>query len=121
MCIRDSLIEAGADIFLMPSRFEPCGLNQMYSQRYGTIPLVRKTGGLADTVVDTLPESLANHSATGIVFKEANSGALLEAIKRAMLLYSNHDTWRQMQTNAMNKDFSWRNSAAQYLALYNSI
>lgn len=115
------LIEAGSDVFLMPSRFEPCGLNQMYSQRYGTIPLVRKTGGLADTVVDTLPDSLANHSATGIVFKEANSGALLEAIKRAMLLYSNHDTWRQMQTNAMNKDFSWRNSAAQYLALYNSI
>jgi starch synthase len=115
------LIEAGSDIFLMPSRFEPCGLNQMYSQRYGTIPIVRKTGGLADTVIDTLPESLSNHSATGIVFKEANAGALLEAIKRAMLLYHNHHTWRQMQTNAMHRDFSWRNSAEQYSALYHSI
>lgn len=115
------LIEAGADVFLMPSRFEPCGLNQMYSQRYGTIPIVRKTGGLADTVVDTLPESLVNHSATGIMFKEAHAGALLEAIKRAMLLYSNHDIWQQMQTNAMHRDFSWRSSAEQYLALYDSI
>ncbi|MDO9214038.1 MAG: glycogen synthase GlgA [Methylococcales bacterium] len=115
------LIEAGSDVFLMPSRFEPCGLNQMYSQRYGTIPIVRKTGGLADTVVDTLPESLANHSATGIVFKEAHAGALLEAIKRTLLLYSNHATWQQMQTNAMHKDFSWHRSAEQYLALYNSI
>lgn len=115
------LIEAGADVFLMPSRFEPCGLNQMYSQRYGTIPIVRKTGGLADTVVDTLPESLANQSATGIVFKEAHAGALLEAIKRTMLLHSNHAMWQQMQTNAMHKDFSWHRSAEQYLALYNSI
>lgn len=115
------LIEAGSDVFLMPSRFEPCGLNQMYSQRYGTIPIVRKTGGLADTVVDTLPESLANHSATGIVFKEAHAGALLEAIKRTLLLYSNHAAWQQMQTNAMHKDFSWHRSAEQYLALYNSI
>jgi len=115
------LIEAGSDVFLMPSRFEPCGLNQMYSQRYGTIPIVRKTGGLADTVVDTLPESLANHSATGIIFKEAHAGALLEAIKRAMLLYSNHTTWQQMQINAMHRDFSWRSSAEQYLALYDSI
>jgi len=115
------LIEAGSDVFLMPSRFEPCGLNQMYSQRYGTIPIVRKTGGLADTVVDALPESLANHSATGIVFQEAHAGALLEAIKRALLLYSNHAAWQQMQTNAMRKDFSWHRSAEQYLALYDSI
>jgi starch synthase len=68
-----------------------------------------------------LPESLANHSATGIVFKEANSGALLEAIKRSILLYHNHHTWRQMQTNAMHRDFSWRNSAEQYSELYHSI
>ena len=115
------LIEAGADIFLMPSRFEPCGLNQMYSQHYGTIPIVRQTGGLADTVVDTLPETISNHSASGIVFKDAHSGALLEAIKRAMLLYDNHSLWRQLQTNAMNKNFSWRNSAEQYLSLYYSI
>jgi starch synthase len=115
------LIEAGADVFLMPSRFEPCGLNQMYSQRYGTIPIVRKTGGLADTVVDTLPETLRNHTASGVVFKEATAGALLEAIKRTMLLYDNQHIWRQIQTNAMHKDFSWRNSAEQYLELYYSI
>jgi starch synthase len=102
----------------MPSRFEPCGLNQMYSQRYGTIPVVRKTGGLADTVIDTLPETLANHSATGIVFNEASTGALLEAIKRTLILYNHKDWWHNMQSNAMNKDFSWRRSAEQYLALY---
>ena len=115
------LIEAGADIFLMPSRFEPCGLNQMYSQRYGTIPVVRKTGGLADTVVDTLPETIANKTATGIVFNEASPGTLLEAIKRAMILYSSPAIWKQLQTNGMKKDFSWQLSAKQYLALYRSI
>lgn len=115
------LIEAGVDSFLMPSRFEPCGLNQMYSQRYGTIPIVRKTGGLADTVVDTLPETLAQHTASGIVFNEASSGSLLEAIKRTMVLYSLPDAWKKMQINAMNKDFSWQNSAEQYLALYENL
>jgi starch synthase len=115
------LIEAGADIFLMPSRFEPCGLNQMYSQRYGTIPIVRKTGGLADTVVDILPETLANHTASGVIFNEASSSSLLEAIKRAMILYSFPDTWRKIQTNAMKKDFSWQRSAEQYLALYENL
>jgi starch synthase len=115
------LIEAGADSFLMPSRFEPCGLNQMYSQRYGTIPIVRKTGGLADTVVDALPETLADNTATGIVFNEATPGSLLEAIKRAMILYSFPPTWRKLQTTAMKKDFSWKHSAEQYLALYQSI
>ena len=115
------LIEAGIDVFLMPSRFEPCGLNQMYSQRYGTIPVVRKTGGLADTVVDTLSTSLADDSATGIVFKEAHAGALLEAFKRTTLLYSDQQIWQQIQTNAMHRDFSWRNSAKQYLELYHNI
>jgi len=115
------LIEAGADIFLMPSRFEPCGLNQMYSQRYGTIPIVRKTGGLADTVVDALPETLANHTASGIIFNEASSGSLLEAIKRTLILYHSPDTWKKMQNNAMKKDFSWQRSAEQYLALYENL
>jgi len=115
------LIEAGADVFLMPSRFEPCGLNQMYSQRYGTVPIVRKTGGLADTVVDTLPETLAMQTASGIIFNEANSSSLLEAIKRAMILYSLPDAWKKIQTNAMKKDFSWQRSAEQYLALYENL
>lgn len=115
------LIEAGADIFLMPSRFEPCGLNQMYSQRYGTIPIVRKTGGLADTVVDSTPETLANNTATGVVFTEASAGALMEAIKRTLILHSNAEAWKKMQLNGMLADFSWRHSAEQYLALYRSI
>lgn len=114
-------IEAGVDIFLMPSRFEPCGLNQMYSQRYGTIPIVRETGGLADTIEDALPKSLSRNTATGVSFKEASAGALLEAIKRAMLLYNDKKTWRRIQTAAMEKDFSWENSAKQYLALYQEI
>jgi starch synthase len=112
------LIEAGADVFLMPSRFEPCGLNQMYSQRYGTLPLVRRTGGLADTVVDAVPQTINNNSATGIVFDDATPGSLLEAVKRAAILYGNSKTWNKMQVNGMNKDFSWEQSARQYLDLY---
>lgn len=114
-------IEAGADVFLMPSRFEPCGLNQMYSQRYGTLPIVRNTGGLADTVIDTLPETLANQTATGFVFDAEHSGALFETVKRAVLLHKLPDIWRQLQINAMSHDFSWHSSAEQYLALYESI
>jgi starch synthase len=115
------LIEAGADIFMMPSRFEPCGLNQMYSLRYGTIPIVRKTGGLADTVTDTMPITLADNSATGIVFDDPNSGALLEATKRALLLFNDKKTWRAIQKNAMQQNLSWQNSAQQYLSLYESL
>lgn len=114
-------IEAGADMFLMPSRFEPCGLNQMYSQRYGTLPIVRKTGGLADTVVDALPGSIKNGTASGFVFKDASPGALMETIKRSLVLHANRPLWEQLQRNAMNKDFSWENSAKQYLALYSEI
>jgi starch synthase len=115
------LIEAGADIFFMPSRFEPCGLNQMYSLIYGTIPIVRKTGGLADTVIDAIPTTIKNKSANGIVFKEATAGALLEAVKRALLLFDNKKTWKNLQQSAMKQDLSWRHSAQQYLQLYESI
>lgn len=115
------LIEAGSDIFLMPSRFEPCGLNQMYSQRYGTLPIVRKTGGLADTVVDSLPQTVADRTATGFVFNEASSSSLLEAIKRATILFTDQKAWATIQANAMTKDFSWRHSAEQYLSLYRSL
>jgi starch synthase len=115
------LIEAGADIFLMPSRFEPCGLNQMYSQRYGTIPIVRKTGGLADTVVDSLPHTLADNTATGIVFNEASASALMEAVKRSLILYYNHEAWKKMQVNGMQKDFSWQQSGRHYLDLYQNL
>jgi len=115
------LLEAGADIFLMPSRFEPCGLNQLYSQRYGTIPIVRKTGGLADTVVDALPEALSNNTATGFVFNEATSGALMETIKRALIVYSQTETWKQLQASGMQKDYSWNKSAKEYMALYEQL
>lgn len=115
------LIEAGSDVFLMPSQFEPCGLNQMYSQRYGTLPIVRNTGGLADTVVDTLPHTLANNTATGFVFDAVNPSALLETIKRALLLYNDPKNWAKAQINAMRQDFSWQQSAKQYLELYDNM
>ena len=115
------LLEAGADIFLMPSRFEPCGLNQLYSQRYGAVPLVRRTGGLADTVIDALPETLDNKTATGFVFNEATSGTLMETIKRALIVYSQPETWKQLQTSGMQKDYSWNKSAKEYNALYQQL
>ncbi len=115
------LIEAGADIFLMPSRYEPCGLNQMYSQIYGTIPLVSKVGGLVDTVVDALPHTLSNNTATGIVFDGALAGTLIEAIKRALMLYNQPKTWKQMQITGMQQDFSWKHSAEQYRGLYDQL
>jgi starch synthase len=115
------LIEAGADIFLMPSRFEPCGLNQMYSQRYGTLPIVRKTGGLADTVGDALPHTIVDGTATGLVFNETHASTLAETIKRAALLYNNKKAWRTIQVNGMKKDFSWQRSAQDYIALYDSL
>ena len=114
-------IEAGADIFMMPSRFEPCGLNQMYSQRYGTVPIVRKTGGLADTVIDAVPETIAANTATGIVFNDATPGSLLEAVKRSLILFSHPLQWKKMQLCGMEKDFSWQQSAQQYLTVYRNI
>ncbi len=114
-------IEAGADMFLMPSRFEPCGLNQIYSQRYGTVPIVRKTGGLADTVIDTVPDTLSNNTATGFVFNEANPWVLMEAVKRALILYQHPATWKKLQLNGMQKDYSWRKSAKQYMTLYSHL
>lgn len=112
------LIEAGTDVFLMPSRFEPCGLNQMYSQRYGAVPLVRRIGGLADTVADANPHNLGNGAATGIAFDEATAEALWQAINRALALYHNRHDWRNVQNAGMRKDFSWETSAQRYLDLY---
>jgi starch synthase len=107
-------IEAGCDMFLMPSRYEPCGLNQMYSMKYGTIPIVRKTGGLADTVVDY---DLSDES-TGFVFGEYSSRALLEAIGRARKAYTEQDRWAGVLARAMSLDFSWDRAAAAYEDLY---
>jgi starch synthase len=115
------LIEAGADMFLMPSRFEPCGLNQMYSQRYGTPPIVRRTGGLADSVVDCTPQTLADGSATGFVFDDATPEALLLAVRRAQDLWQDRRLWSRIQRNGMARDFSWSASARRYLQLYRAL
>jgi len=114
-------IEAGADIFLMPSRFEPCGLNQMYSMRYGTIPIVRGTGGLADTVVDASPVNLKNKTATGFVFEGESSGELLSCVQRALGLFRQKSVWRSLQLSAMRRDFSWEKSAREYVELYQKL
>jgi len=111
-------IEAGADIFLMPSRYEPCGLNQLYSLRYGTIPVVRHTGGLADSITDAKPEAIADDTGTGFVFEEYDSLALLAAIERALATYSRKSQWQKLVQNAMAKDFSWTTSAKKYEALF---
>ncbi|MDQ3185008.1 MAG: glycogen synthase GlgA [Pseudomonadota bacterium] len=115
------LVEAGADCFLMPSRFEPCGLNQMYSQRYGTPPLVHATGGLIDTVVDCSPATLAEGSASGFVFHEMTQDNFLSAIQRVTVAYQTKTVWRRLMKNGMAKDFSWRSSAAAYLNVYLSL
>jgi starch synthase len=115
------LIEAGADIFLMPSRFEPCGLNQMYSQHYGTPPIVHATGGLVDSVVDSNKNSLANGQASGFVFKKITTHDFLICIQRAIAIYNDKKTWATVQANGMNKDFGWQNSAAQYHEIYESL
>jgi len=112
------LIEAGADAFLMPSRFEPCGMNQMYSQRYGTPPIVRATGGLADTVVDCTPAALADGSASGFVFHAPSAQALLAAVERATGCWRDGATWRALQRNGMARDFGWDASARRYAEIY---
>ena len=115
------LMEAGADLFLMPSRYEPCGLNQMYSQRYGTPPVVSATGGLADTVVNASPDNLAAGTATGFVFAEVNYHSVLATVCRALSLYHDQPAWQAIQRRGMATDFSWRRSAREYLALYQAL
>jgi starch synthase len=112
------LVEAGADIFLMPSRFEPCGLNQMYSMRYGTVPIARRTGGLADTVTP-IDDGLGK--ATGFLFDEPSGPALARTMRTALRLYRNPDVWQRLQRNGMATDFSWHVSAERYLALYRDL
>jgi starch synthase len=109
------LVEAGSDIFLMPSRYEPCGLNQIYSLRYGTVPVVRATGGLDDTIE---PFDLQNGTGTGFKFWEYTGGALLHQIRQALHHYSDDGVWKRIQLNGMAKDFSWNTSAAEYAKLY---
>lgn len=111
-------IEAGCDAFLMPSRYEPSGLNQLYSLRYGTVPVVRRTGGLADSVVDATPEALARGQANGFVFDDYSPEAFWGAVQRALAAYRDPATWDRLLRAGMAADFSWERTAGRYLDLY---
>ena len=111
-------IEAACDLFLMPSRYEPCGLNQMYSLRYGTVPVVRRTGGLADSVQHY---DAASGTGTGVVFNDFDPPALEWALNTALDLYAQPAVWARLRANGMRQDFSWQHQAAQYVALYRKL
>lgn len=113
-------IEAASDLYLMPSTFEPCGLNQLYSLRYGTLPIVTAVGGLADTVFPITAENLENKKANGFVLSAKSSAALITAVKEALLAYKKPDVWKKLQVNAMSQEHSWQASAENYITLYNN-
>ena len=121
------LIEGGADMFLMPSRYEPCGLNQMYSMRYGTVPIVHAVGGLADTVIDydaaaaVASKRRRRESGTGFVFRIYRPDALMEALTRALTLFADPRRWQAVQTAGMQQDFSWDRSAREYVKIYEQV
>lgn len=112
------IIEAGADIFLMPSKYEPCGLNQMYSLMYGTVPLVRETGGLADTVIRYNEKT---GEGNGFVFKKYDANDMIKELQRALNIYNDKKTWVKIIRNGMKADFSWGTSARKYIELYKTI
>ncbi|MDC0935712.1 glycogen synthase GlgA [Pirellulales bacterium] len=114
-------IEAGADMFLMPSQYEPCGLNQLYSLKYGTVPVVRATGGLADTVIDANDQTMANGTATGFCFNDYSALALSQTLHRAMVLYGDRAAWNRIIETGMQQDWSWDHSAAEYADLYQRV
>jgi len=113
-------IEAGSDFFLMPSRFEPCGLNQLYSMRYGTIPIVHAVGGLSDTVKDASPKNIESGRATGVVFRTHSVLALRRAVEKALALYRDKKLWSALRRTAMGRDWSWQRSGRSYVRLYRS-
>src|SRR5712675_1158618 len=108
-------IEAGADMFLMPSRYEPCGLNQIYSLRYGTVPIVRATGGLDDTIEAF---DIEHGTGTGFKFAEYTGAAMVRSVRQALHLFMDERIWRRIQLNGMAKDFSWKGSAVEYVKVY---
>lgn len=114
-------IIAAADVILIPSRFEPCGLTQLYALRYGTLPLARKVGGLADTVADTNHDSIQAQAATGFTFEAATATALVEAVRRTVTAYADRPLWRSIMERGMNRDYSWEESSKKYLALYRDL
>ena len=109
-------------MFLMPSRYEPCGLNQLYSLRYGSVPIVHSTGGLVDTVTDTTPQTLADDSATGFRFDEYSLESLRAAVERAITMFGTQpELWEQIVSRGMQQDWSWRQSAGAYERVYQQI
>jgi starch synthase len=112
------LLEAGCNLFVMPSRYEPCGLNQMYSLRYGTPPVVRATGGLADTVVDADPRNIAREEANGFTFDAATADALRDALERGIAMFGKPKQWTKLIEKGMREDHSWQRSAEQYMQIY---
>jgi len=112
------MIEAGADIFLMPSRYEPCGLNQIYSLKYGTVPIVRKTGGLADTVQ---LYDWKTKEGSGFVFEDYSSNGLSWAMHYALDTYQHRPAWRKLMKNGMQLDFSWEKQVKRYVELYEEV
>jgi starch synthase len=112
---------AGADMLLHPSRFEPCGLVPMYAMRYGTVPIVRRSGGMADSVIDATDKAIRQGSATGFSFQEPSKDDLEACILRAISLYRQPISWRRMQAAGMRQDFSWKRSAAAYTELYRAL
>lgn len=114
-------IEAGADMLLMPSNSEPCGLNQLYSLKYGTVPIVYNTGGLADTIQDYNKENVKNNTATGFIFYEYSSEALKKRIDDAIKLFKKPEKWQKLVKKGMEQDFSWKMSSKKYMALYNTL
>jgi len=115
------LVQGGADVMMVPSRFEPCGLTQLYGLRYGCVPLVSRVGGLADTVIDANEAAVDAGVATGVVFAPATTEALTEAIRRTTVLYGREKTWRKMQRRGMKSDVSWDASARKYADLYSDL
>jgi starch synthase len=108
-------IYAGSDMFLMPSKYEPCGLGQMIALRYGAVPVVRKTGGLADTVAEYNPKT---KTGTGFLFEEYSAPALIDCLRRALEVYAEKNAWRGLMRNGMKQDFSWERSAKEYVQVY---
>ncbi len=115
------LIQGGADLILVPSRFEPCGLTQLCALRYGAVPLASRVGGLADTVIDTNEMALAAGVGTGFVFSPVSVEALESALRRAAEAWRDQSTWRTLQRNGMASDVSWKRPAAHYAALYRQV
>jgi starch synthase len=109
-------IEAGSDMFLMPSKYEPCGLNQIYSLKYGAVPVVRATGGLDDTI-----QSFDGKAGTGFKFEEYSAQALLRSIHEALEAFRSNESWRQLMLNGMAKDYSWNASAREYSGIYQAL